>query len=367
MDFHEDILSVYRRKRKPRLVWQPRLEHWYKINQREGTLPERYRHATLRDIYDDLGASVRYFWSAEGFHTVHSSGVSVTREERDGCWYTRWETHLGELSRIEKITQDSWMTTKYPVQSLDDLRVMEYVLDSSEHEFDSEVYERSLAELDERTAPTTIFPRVNLQRIFIDFIGYEEAIYLLYDHPREMERLIRAVDRSDDRLAEVVKKSPFDIVNFGDNVHSDMLPPPLFERYVLSRYQALSELFHCAEKYTFPHWDGNVKPLMPYAMCSGFDGIEAVTFEPQGDISIENAKEEMRELILIDGIPAIFFLPDWPIGTLEQCTRKVIETFYPNLILGISDELPPAGDIERCRLVSEIVAEYNDLYVASTF
>lgn len=31
-----------------------------------------------------------------------------------------------------------------------------------------------------------------------------------------------------------------------------------------------------------------------------------------------------------------------------------MELFYPRLILGISDELPPGGEIERVRLVGQL-------------
>jgi len=40
------------------------------------------------------------------------------------------------------------------------------------------------------------------------------------------------------------------------------------------------------------------------------------------------------------------------------CVRRLVELFYPRLILGISDEIPPDGDkIERGRLVGEFIQE----------
>lgn len=44
----------------------------------------------------------------------------------------------------------------------------------------------------------------------------------------------------------------------------------------------------------------------------------------------------------------------WRSGCLGQ-----ISVLSPNLILGISDELPPGGDIEKVRLVSQIVRGYE--------
>jgi hypothetical protein len=37
--------------------------------------------------------------------------------------------------------------------------------------------------------------------------------------------------------------------------------------------------------------------------------------------------------------------------------KRLVELFYPRLILGISDELPPDGDIERVKLVGQLVEE----------
>ena len=359
MSFRDRILRVYRRGPDAPLVWQPRLEHWFHVNRREGTLPEKYRSSELSDIYDDLGASVRYFWLPEGIRVIHGPGVSVERREENGYWYTRWSTPMGELVRVERVTWDSCMTVKFPIENLRDMSVMEYVLRGDRYEFDPQAFHWALAEVGDRAAPTVILPRINLQRLFIDFVGYERTIFFLYDHPQETESLIQAIDEADDRLCAVVKDAPYDLVNFGDNVHSDLLPPTLFEQYVFPRYRELAVLFHGAGKFCYPHWDGKVKPLMRYAQSCGFDGIEAITFEPQGDVSIEESKEAMGDVILIDGLPAVLFLPGFSESELEKYTRRVIEAFQPNIILGISDELPPGGDIERCRLVSKIVAEYN--------
>ena len=61
-------------------------------------------------------------------------------------------------------------------------------------------------------------------------------------------------------------------------------------------------------------------------------------------------------MILLDGIPALHFMPDqYPVERLVEGVNRVVELFYPRLILGISDEIPPDGDIERVRLVGELV------------
>ena len=53
------------------------------------------------------------------------------------------------------------------------------------------------------------------------------------------------------------------------------------------------------------------------------------------------------------------FLPFEKNEYLERITRQIIESFAPNLILGISDEPSPDCMIEKIRLVSEIACDYE--------
>jgi hypothetical protein len=64
-------------------------------------------------------------------------------------------------------------------------------------------------------------------------------------------------------------------------------------------------------------------------------------------------------MVLLDGIPMTSFLRHEDYQEFEETTRKVIETFSPNLILGVSDEPSPVCDIERVRRVAEILKEYD--------
>jgi hypothetical protein len=51
----------------------------------------------------------------------------------------------------------------------------------------------------------------------------------------------------------------------------------------------------------------------------------------------------------------LLFLPEYPLEELESFTKKVLSLFSPRLILGISDEISPQGDIEKVRFVSKFM------------
>jgi hypothetical protein len=208
-------------------------------------------------------------------------------------------------------------------------------------------------------APTIYMPRVTVQMLYIDQMGVESAIFALMDYEDTCQAYFDALSANQERLIDVIKRSPIEVINFGDNLHAGTLPPEYFAKYVLGVYQRRCELLHDAEKFVHAHWDGDVGPLLPYAKDTGLDGIEAITPQPQGDVTLEQTKDALGDMWLLDGIPAIYFDHTFEEKTLTDCTRKVIDLFAPNLILGISDEISSHGDIERVRIVGRIVDDYN--------
>jgi hypothetical protein len=138
------------------------------------------------------------------------------------------------------------------------------------------------------------------------------------------------------------------------------LSPDLFLKYHLPACQRRCERLHRANKFVSSHWDGDTKPILQYARETGLDGIEAITPLPQGDVTLEEIKEGLGDdLFLLDGLPAILFDSSYPVSMLEDYTYRLIDLFAPKLVLGISDELSSTGDIERVRIVGQIVDKYN--------
>jgi len=323
-------------------------------------LPERYRAMTQLEVFDDLDCSVRPYWAFNEALRIddHQDVVADTRQEGPRTIHTT-RTPAGDLVSIEKRTSTTHATEKFPVVTPDDMDVMAWQLRHRRVWFDTNRYDAACAAIGDRGAPTIFIPRINLMRIVIDFMGFENGTTALFEYPVEMERLIRTINETDDAMLDVVAACPIEIINFGDNVHQALCSPPLFEQWVMPEYIRRNERLHAAGKKTYPHWDGDCATLLPYARDCGFDGYEAITPVPQGDVTLEQVRDALGDLIMIDGIPCTDFLPSEPIESLIENTHKCIEYFAPHLLLGISDEISPVGDIERVRKVCEIVAAHN--------
>ena len=163
----------------------------------------------------------------------------------------------------------------------------------------------------------------------------------------------------DDQMYELLAKSPLKIVNFGENIDSNLSPPRNFEKYLIPYYEKRVKQFHQAGKYCHIHMDGSLKDLLPYLADLPFDGLEALTPQPQGDVTLEELRDAIGNKIFLDGIPSIIFLPQYSFKYIKDFTKRVLEMFSPNLIVGVSDEMPPNGEIRKLELIANIIKKFN--------
>jgi hypothetical protein len=251
---------------------------------------------------------------------------------------------------------------KWQVETEEELKVAVWREENVSWKWDQSKFNEIQNKWGNLGAPTMfiLFPRMNVQSLYIEKMGVENGVMALYDWPDTVGAYFKAVDEAHDRFIDIINDSPIEIVNFGENIHAGTLSPDLFLKYHLPACQRRCERLHRANKFVSSHWDGDTKPILQYARETGLDGIEAITPLPQGDVTLEEIKEGLGDdLFLLDGLPAILFDSSYPVSMLEDYTYRLIDLFAPKLVLGISDELSSTGDIERVRIVGQIVDKYN--------
>ncbi len=110
--------------------------------------------------------------------------------------------------------------------------------------------------------------------------------------------------------------------------------------------------------FTYMHLDGYFHSILKYLKHMPFDGIEALTPAPQGDATLEEIKEHIGDKILLDGIPAVYFMAPYTRDDLMQCVEKCVKLFHPRLVLGVSDEVPEGAPSVEALARIKMVAEY---------
>ncbi len=359
---HRDVLSG---RSNGRILWQPRIGCWYADKKFAGqALPEPYEGMDFHDIQRSLGCSARLYEFNSCFRRIEHEAVRISeRQLNETDREIVIDTPAGRQVAVHRGSPRSSHIyhLKWEVESEEELKVAAWREENAAWEWDQKEYDRLLGELGDLGAPTIFMPRMNVQNLYIDRMGVENGVFALHDWTGTVETFFRALHDCHDRLIDLINQSPIEIVNFGENVHAGSLSPRLFEKYHLPECRHRCDRLHAAGKFVLSHWDGDCRPLLPFARETGLDGIEAITPKPQGDVTLEEVKEALGDRIfLFDGIPAVFFDETYPEDVLIECTERIIELFAPRLVLGISDEISSTGEIERIRLVGSIVDQYNN-------
>lgn len=347
------------------VIWQPRIGCWYSDRLfRKEPFPAPYTGMDINQLYRELGCSNRLYNQFNSCFVkvfdqqVKHTSIKLSDMETEYIM----ETPVGKVNQIIRANNSNGGTfpRKWWVTSEEDLKVMTWIEERCTWTWNQKSYDEQMADCGDLGLPTAFLPRVNVQNLFIDLMGVEDAIYAIYDYPETVDSYFKVLSESNERLIHIINSSPIDVINFGDNVHAGLLPPALFKKYVLPEYQKRNELLHKSNKFTHSHWDGDTKALLPYARECGFDGIEAVTPDPQGDVTLQEVKKAFGDdLFLIDGIAALLFEDSYPLEQLERQVKEALELFAPRLILGISDEISSLGNLDRIKFVGDMVDDYN--------
>ena len=363
LTLREMNLRVFHGEPVPHVLFQPRLEPWYDWQRRFGSLPNEYQALGIAGFYDRLQISMRYLHYYTGvpdpISRVLSPDVRVREHftETDG---TRvYETPLGDLVENHRFTVDeTWRQVGFPVKGPDDLRALRWLFERISYSFSAERFEQGSQFLGDRGEPQFWVPKSPYQALAQQWMKLEDLIYALADCPGEVEATMAVIDASYDELYEqIIGSGQVRIINFGENIHDQLFSPRYFERYLVPFFEKRSVQLREAGIFTHVHIDGYFRSLLPYLKDLPFDGYEALTPLPQGDVSLEALSEHIGDKILLDGIPAVMFLPTYSCEDLMETVERVVALFHPRLVLGVSDEVPQAAPaveaIDRLRLISD--------------
>ncbi|MBN1622761.1 MAG: hypothetical protein JXN10_07550 [Clostridia bacterium] len=361
VQLHRDVCFKPDNKK---IIWQPRIGCWISDHiSRDGKLPEPYSGMSKPELYRALGCSARIYEYNDCFVRTEDPRVSISVEEIEaGRELHTISSPVGKITCIMRRNSSNVgkYYEKWWVNDEDELKILEWIDSRAHWTFDRSKFDELTAEWNGLGAPCMYMPRIGIQHLFIRQMGFMNTAYALADYPALIRKYCDALEENQESLIEVINSSPVDIINYGDNLHDGYLPPEVFEEYVLPAYRRRGELLHKAGKFTYSHWDGDVKRILQYAQECELDGIEAVTPVPQGDVTLQEAKEAMGDMFMIDCIAAILFDERYSEEELLDQAREVIDLFAPRLILGISDEISSTGNIERVKLIGKLVDEYNE-------
>lgn len=363
-NFRENLIHLLKTRQNRAPVWTADITYWMaaqtpetrkrlNIDNEDGTL-EFHRQRLCMPYY-----WYGNFWAGKREYT----DVDVTREKEGEEVTTTWTCPSGSLTQKNKRVQSdgSSAVTKHAVESESDLRVLIDLLERSslQPSAATDYPEREKKWADYHGIPALGLPRSPLPAFFVEWAGVQSGIYLLMDQPDLCARALDIFREQEQAILDTVCALQPALVHFPDNLTSEVYTP-FFEPHMRTVYEHRLEKLHNAGIHAAVHLDGTVRGMLPKLADVGFDAVEALTPEPAGDVTVE----EMRGLaasdnvILWGGVPGAMFAPPYTHKDMESHVRKTLECWKDTpFVLGVADQVPPAGDIDMVKMIGEICAE----------
>lgn len=364
MDLQQLNRDVIRRQANGKTIWQPRIICWYEDRKYRGEeMPGKYKGCDLQQIYEKIGCSNRLYEFGACLEAHFDPSVKYHGEEIGyKLWRHQFDTPVGSIDTIVRGNDENpgTMPDKWWVETVEDIKVQTYIEEATTYSFNMDTYNQLLAKVGHLGLPSMCLPRTSIQHSIVMLSGVTNTFYLMADYPDEMDAYYRALSKSQESMLKAVGESPLEWINYGDNLHCKILPPNLYKKYILPEYEKRGDILHKYNKFVFSHWDGDVKDILQFARCSALDGIEAITPIPQGDVTLQEAKDALGdEVFLIDGLCSVYFNDTFPVELLKKQVEEALHLFEGQLVLGISDEFPSDGKLERIEMVNEMVNDFN--------
>ncbi len=365
MNDRERLRAILRHESPDRIPWIPRLLLWYNARLHTHSMPAQWEGLSLREIERALGLGTP---ARDGriFNVVHD-GVEIVQRAEGGRHVVEYHTPVGSVREVTHFSETlkaqgmGGRVEEYPLKTVDDYRVWEWIVEHMRWVPDNEAYALYDAETGDDGLPMISVGDVPIHHWMLDLVGYDDAFYHLADYPREVEHLIGLMTEVErERLWPVIANSPAELILHGVHLSSAFTPPPLFKKYILPYYEQFMPLMHAAHKAVAMHADNDTSLIMDLIEQAGWDMVECFVTAPMVPLTIERAREVWGDrVILWGGLPSLLLAPSVPEDEFRSYMHNLFDTIAPGnaFILGVADNVMPDSLIERVAWVTDLVEE----------
>jgi len=399
MTYKERLLATLKGESTDQLPFLPRLDLWYRANKRNGTLPSKYKNATLGQILEDMGL---------GFHAVIPDFQDLCSPDDDvdralgiyRLWFIPYRAVLqnierkvhyeGDTTTVEYYTPKGNLRTRviydetmkkagitithiaeHIVKSKDDLEALGYIFDNIEvlpnyegyQKFQDIVGENGLA------VAYTSLAASPMHLILRELMKMDDFFVMLFNFPDEIHQLERKIEGYFSKVLDVVSNSSAETVLLGANYDSSVTYPPFFKEYITPALNAQSKTLHQKGKFLLTHPDGENEGLLQEYLNSNIDIADSICPAPMTKLGIKEYRDVFGEKITIwGGVPSVIMLEE---AMSDKGFSQYIEKFFEDigigdhLIVSVADTMPPAAKFERIKLISKIAREFGPVRIDS--
>ncbi len=393
MTYRERMLATLEGRPTDCIPFVPRLDLWYRANKYKGTLPDKYKNATLMQIVEDLDI---------GVHTV-SADRSLYDDSLDivdralGIWRVHHKPHRpalknikrnityqGDTTIVEYLTPHGNIRTKtvydesmrkagislshvseHAIKSVDDFEAVGYIFENMDVYADYEGMERQKEEIGDRAllVGTANMGASAMHYIIHELMPYDLFFCEYYDNYDELVRLAERITPYFNKVVDIAANSPADIIQSGTNYDASITWPPFFEKHIMPNMIETADKLHAKGKFMLNHTDGENKGLLQYYVQGKLDIADSICPAPMTSQTLREIREAFDGKITIwGGIPSVSVLEN---SMSDYEFESYLDDLFlqmgkgDHLILSIADTAPPEMKFSRLERIARLAKEFG--------
>jgi uroporphyrinogen-III decarboxylase len=355
----ERLTAALRRQPVDRLPWTVDLGYYNAAMREQKRFDPRYEgvEGYLRQ-HEELGADP-YFGFAPEPCRFELGGVKREVVESGREITTTYEIGGRRLVGIRRFMQESfcWAVAKHPVETTDDLETFLRMAREFRVVPDVESHRRMQEQCGQRALLICALAHGPIASLMTQWCGVMALAYLSADAQELFEETLTVLEGMAAPLITALAEYRPVVVHFCDNISGENVGS-YWDRYMAPVYRRWLKPLQQAGIICVIHNDGTVRSVLPKIAAVGFDGAEAITPAPVGDVEPGDLRRlcGREDFILWGGIPGAIFPRIWTEEHFRAYVERVLAEVSGPRILGSADQIPPDGDVTRVRLVADILA-----------
>ncbi len=345
-NLHDLMLDVYRNKPVDRIP----LGIYIRYLPRGGVERElRERGFGLIDYHPPVSLMAPPWHILPGFLSeVRGVEFSVRHRWQDGVRTERrtFHTPVGDLwqESSQSIGAGSEHISKYYVATLEDYRILQYVVERTVFRSQEEEIRRRIRDLGRDGVLLGRMDRSPYQKLLIELAGAERFLTDLHEYPDVVTELLETMDHRMDEMFRIALDSSVEAIWQPDNITFDLTPPDSFERFCIPFYRRHGPAVRAAGKPYIVHMDGRLRMLEPLVREAPFDVLESLSLPRiSGDYGLAEAMDAFPDKVIVPNFPAN--LSDGTEAEIRDFLRDLLAEARPGrpFMLQVSEDIPEAG------------------------
>ncbi|MCF7689090.1 MAG: hypothetical protein K9M98_02675 [Cephaloticoccus sp.] len=360
------LLTVYTGGRPDVVPALADLSYWHAGNGGGKFIPgktdgaNRDKVETLLALHRRTGAAIHVNLGSF-YRESYDDAVKATSGIRGEVYFHRFETPVGTVEEIRTWSpvSSSWPITQHMIQSAADLKVIRYVFERIHYSANWELFREVDAQVGDLGLPLVQVPYSGMGFFMSRYAGVEQTVLLAADEPAEFEETLAVINTAHAQACRLMAEGPSQVLIHSDNLTSDTHSPPWVRHYSGKHYATMTRIAHDCGKPIVTHIDGRLRGLLQTTRDLGFDGADAATPAPWGDLTPAQCRAEAGpDYILSGGVPPDSFNANFPLRDFDAQVEAWLDLRHQSsaLIIAPGDQLPPDGDINRVTRMVELAA-----------